>query len=47
MKLNQGDVEKIVKRVVDEGLSTAYVAGQFSITQRESSAAGEAVPCDW
>ena len=34
MKLNQGDVEKIVKRVVDYGLSTAFVAGQFGVTQR-------------
>ena len=34
MKLSQGDVERIVKRVVDYGLSTAYVAGQFCISQR-------------
>ncbi len=34
MKLNQGDVERIVKRVVDYGLSTAFVARQFGITRR-------------
>ncbi len=34
MKLSQDDVEKIVVRVVDYGLSTAFVAGQFGITQR-------------
>ena len=34
MKLSQGDVEKIVRRVVDYGLSTAFVARQFGITQR-------------
>ena len=34
MKLSQGDVEKIVKRVVDYGLSTSFVAEQFGVTQR-------------
>ncbi len=34
MKLSQDDVDRIVKRVVDYGLSTAYVARQFGITQR-------------
>ena len=33
MKLSQEDVEKIVRRVVDYGLKTAYVAKQFGITQ--------------
>ncbi len=34
MKLNQDDVERIVKRVVDYGLSTGFVARQFGITRR-------------
>ncbi len=35
MKLTQGDVEKIVVRVVDYGLSTAFVARQFGVTRRK------------
>ncbi len=34
MKLSQGDVEKIVVRVVDYGLSTGFVARQFGVTRR-------------
>ena len=34
MKLSQDDVEKVVKRVVDYGLSTAFVARQFGVTRR-------------
>ncbi len=34
MKLSQDDVEKIVVRVVDYGLSTGFVARQFGVTRR-------------
>jgi len=37
MKLSQDDVEKVVKRVVDYGLSTAFVARQFGVTRRRVS----------
>lgn len=33
MKLAQDDVEKIVLRVINHGLSTAFVAGQFSVSR--------------
>lgn len=34
MKLNGDDVERIVLRVVDYGLASGFVAGQFGVTQR-------------
>ena len=34
MKLTQEDVDKLVRRVVDYGLRTAFVAEQFGVTQR-------------
>jgi putative transposase len=34
MKLDRDDVERIVLRVVNHGLSTAFVAGQFSVSRR-------------
>ena len=34
MKLTQEDVDKLVRRVVDYGLRTAFVSEQFGVTQR-------------
>ena len=34
MKLGKGDVERIVLRVVNHGLSTAFVGGQFNVSRR-------------